>query len=243
MLSVYVWWYDWGLFLFLLLDLVAILYIFLDSANRRINALAWRLGAVFPALLILPSFFYKFSSLDTRLGMAGLVEPFFWMGLIGAVIPIVLAIVYALTAATRPAQPAAPPGMYPPQMQPPYGPPPPPVYAPPMQAPVMQPPRPIKPKANGWLYVQAGPAAGRSFQLNVGDTRIGRSPDNDIPLEDPEISKGHALIREQGGQFVIQDLGSTNGTFVNGNRLYAVQMLYDGDNVRVGQTTLIFKHA
>jgi len=77
----------------------------------------------------------------------------------------------------------------------------------------------------------------------MGDTRVGRSPDSDIVLDDPEVSKGHALVREQGGQFTIQDVGSTNGTFVNNQRLYNVQMLYDGDSIRVGQTMLVFKHA
>lgn len=237
-MQVFQWWYDWGLFLFLLLDILAIFWIFLDSANRRINALAWRMGAIVPVLLILPSFFIKFSSPEAQINMANLIEPFFWVGLFGGIIPIVLAVVYAASVASRPAVPVAPPP--PPPMQPGY---------PPVQVPVqvpqppVAPPRPPRPKANGWLYIQSGPAAGRSFQLNMGDTRIGRSPDNDIVLNDPEVSKSHALIREQGGQFTIQDLGSTNGTFVNGQRLYSVQMLYDGDNVRIGQAVLIFKHA
>ena len=243
-MQVFTWWYDWGMFLFLLLDLLAIFWIFLDSANRRINALAWRMGAIVPVLLILPSFFIKFSSPETQIGMANLIEPFFWVGLFGGIIPIVLAVVYAAVAASRPAVPVGPAFSPPPPPVQPVYPPVQPGYPPPVGAPApVAPPRPPRPKANGWFYVQSGPAAGRSIQLNQGDTRIGRSPDNDVVLNDPEVSKNHALVREQGGQFTIQDLGSTNGTFVNGQRLYSVQMLYDGDNVRIGQSMLIFKHA
>lgn len=226
------WWYNWGLFLFLLLDLIAIFWIVLDTAGRRTNALAWRMGAIFPVLLVLPSFFYKFSSLEARVSLENLVEPFFWLGLLGGLIPLVLAFVYALT----PARSAPEPYPYPPPPPPVPVPVPPPVYPP---APV----RPARPKAAAWLVVHGGPGVGRSFQLNVGDTRVGRSAENDIVLEDPEVSKQHVLIREQGGRFTIQDVGSTNGTFVNGQRLYSVQMLYDGDQVQLGQTLLVFKQA
>jgi len=106
-LEMFTWWYNWGLFLFLLLDLVAIFWIFLDTANRPVNTLAWRMGAIVPVLLVLPSYFFKFSSPDAQLGMLNLIEPFFWMGLLGGIIPIVLAIVYAVVVATKPRQPAA----------------------------------------------------------------------------------------------------------------------------------------
>src|SRR4051794_9228597 len=51
------------------------------------------------------------------------------------------------------------------------------------------------------------------------DTSIGRHTDNDIQLLDPEVSKAHLVIKKKGGAWVLQDLGSANGTLVNGVRL------------------------
>src|SRR3954447_5750006 len=75
---------------------------------------------------------------------------------------------------------------------------------------------------------------GREQILSAGST-IGREG-CDVNLMDPEVSRRHATIRDQGGSLAIEDLGSTNGTFVNGTRITAVTVLKDGDEVRLGHT-------
>ena len=65
---------------------------------------------------------------------------------------------------------------------------------------------------------------------------IGREG-SDIVVADPEVSRRHAAIREHDGGVAIEDLGSTNGTFVNGERIEGLHSLSDGDTVRLGSTT------
>jgi predicted component of type VI protein secretion system len=57
-----------------------------------------------------------------------------------------------------------------------------------------------------------------------------------VNLMDPEVSRRHATVRDQGGSLAIEDLGSTNGTFVNDQRISVVTVLKDGDVVRLGNT-------
>lgn len=68
---------------------------------------------------------------------------------------------------------------------------------------------------------------------------IGRDPSNDIPLDDTRVSRQHAVIRpNQDGSFVLQDLGSLNGTHLNGRRLEMPATLRDQDEVRIGDVVL-----
>jgi len=91
------------------------------------------------------------------------------------------------------------------------------------------------------LVVQAGPAAGTRYPLRGAVTTLGRHASNDIALpQDPKASTRHAEIRQEGTQFVIYDLNSTNGTFVNDQRIQR-HLLRPGDIVRVGQTELTFR--
>src|SRR4051795_6379125 len=89
------------------------------------------------------------------------------------------------------------------------------------------------------LQVVAGNAAGSNIALE-NELIIGRSTPGLGSLGgDSEISRVHArLSRDPSGQLVVEDLGSTNGTFVNGNRIAAVTPLRAGDQLRVGQTTM-----
>src|SRR2546423_1593687 len=75
---------------------------------------------------------------------------------------------------------------------------------------------------------------GREQNLRAGAT-MGREG-CDVNLMDPEVSRRHAAIRDEGGSLAIEDLGSTNGTFVNGQRITVVTVLRDGDSVRLGNT-------
>lgn len=70
---------------------------------------------------------------------------------------------------------------------------------------------------------------------------IGRSPECQVPLTDPYASSYHARIFFQDGGIFIEDLGSTNGTFVNGIRVSDPLALEDGAQIQIGQTTLEFK--
>jgi len=81
-------------------------------------------------------------------------------------------------------------------------------------------------------------AAGKQYSVGPRGLRIGRGPGNDIVLADGEVSRHHARVWIQGAQVYVQDLGSTNGTFVNEVKIGAPQPLRPGDRVRVGHTTL-----
>ena len=84
------------------------------------------------------------------------------------------------------------------------------------------------------LTIKSGSAAGRRIEVE-GPQTIGRE-EADITIEDPEISRHHAEVRVSGDDLEVEDLGSTNGTFVNGNRISSATTLSPGDTVRVGQT-------
>ena len=80
-------------------------------------------------------------------------------------------------------------------------------------------------------------------RITLGDRTIsiGRLPDCQIPLNDTNVSRRHAEIRAAGSGFVAVDLGSTNGTKVNGVRIAGERVLSDGDTVTVGATHLRFE--
>jgi hypothetical protein len=86
------------------------------------------------------------------------------------------------------------------------------------------------------ILVKTGPKAGRRVELDA-EVAIGRQ-DGDLVLEDPEISRRHAVVRRSGASVVVEDLDSTNGTFVNGERIRSPKAVRPGDQVRVGRTTL-----
>jgi adenylate cyclase len=75
----------------------------------------------------------------------------------------------------------------------------------------------------------------------VGPTVIGRSTNATVQVNDREVSRRHTAIDLEAGAFVLKDLGSSNGTFLNGRRLYGATKLNDGDEVMVGTTRLLFR--
>jgi hypothetical protein len=107
--------------------------------------------------------------------------------------------------------------------------------------PRLQPTKVAAPTASvlAWLVVKAGPDAGSRLDL-VDDTAIGRDAHCQISLRDDYVSRQHARVKLEGGQFVIYDVGSATGTFVNGRKVQRL-MLYDGVEIRLGNTTLEFK--
>ena len=89
-------------------------------------------------------------------------------------------------------------------------------------------------QAGAWLDV-----GGRQVPLSPAGVTLGRSQDNHIHLADERASRRHARIDLQQGIYVISDLGSVNGTYVNGQRVQQ-QILRDGDEIRIGDTRLRF---
>jgi parallel beta-helix repeat protein len=92
---------------------------------------------------------------------------------------------------------------------------------------------------SGRLIVQSGMEEGREFDLS-DLVHIGRTEDNEIVLDDPEVSRRHASISRRQADYILEDLGSSNGTFLNEQQIAEPSILRDGDRVRVGSTTFIF---
>ncbi len=85
------------------------------------------------------------------------------------------------------------------------------------------------------LVLKSGPTPGKAFPLEKPEIFIGRDLANDIVINDPEVSRRHARLSNQGNQFIIEDLGSTNGTSVNGQRLTGPYMLRPGEQITFGE--------
>jgi hypothetical protein len=91
------------------------------------------------------------------------------------------------------------------------------------------------------LIVRTGPNPGMVFDLIKEATVLGRDVGNDVVLGDSEISRQHSRMTRTPGGYVLEDLGSTNGTFVNGERLAAPRVLNPGDIVGLGENvSLLF---
>jgi hypothetical protein len=86
------------------------------------------------------------------------------------------------------------------------------------------------------LTVQRGPSVGKSYELVKDVVTMGRDMSNDIVINDAESSRHHSRLTKQGVTYVVEDLGSTNGTFVNSARLSTPRPLNPGDMVGMGET-------
>ncbi len=95
------------------------------------------------------------------------------------------------------------------------------------------------PPGSALLVVKRGPNAGSRFLLDADVTTAGRHPESDIFLDDVTVSRRHAeFVREEGG-FVVRDVGSLNGTYLNRERIDAAR-LAGGDEVQIGKYRLVF---
>jgi pSer/pThr/pTyr-binding forkhead associated (FHA) protein len=89
------------------------------------------------------------------------------------------------------------------------------------------------------LLVKRGPNAGSTFLLDNERTTTGRRPDSDVFLDDVTVSRNHARIERRGDSFFVQDDGSLNGTYVNGERVEETK-LASGDEIQIGMFKLVF---
>ncbi|MFY9808309.1 MAG: FHA domain-containing protein [Pseudonocardiaceae bacterium] len=89
------------------------------------------------------------------------------------------------------------------------------------------------------LVVKRGPNAGSRFLLDRSTTSSGRHPESDIFLDDVTVSRRHAEFRREGGEFVVVDVGSLNGTYVNREPVDTA-VLANGDEVQIGKFRLVF---
>lgn len=86
------------------------------------------------------------------------------------------------------------------------------------------------------LRVQLGNQIGRAYVMSGDTMRIGRAPDNDLVLDDVQVSRYHARLIRQGSTLIVEDLGSTNGTLVSGRRITQPAVLQPGDTIAIGRT-------
>lgn len=94
------------------------------------------------------------------------------------------------------------------------------------------------------LVMRSGPSVGKVFPLDKNEMFLGRDLSNEIVINDPEISRRHARLFLQGTTYAIEDLGSTNGTFVNGQRLMGPNVLRPGDVITFGERmSMVFESA
>ncbi|MFY0578196.1 FHA domain-containing protein [Cystobacter fuscus] len=103
-------------------------------------------------------------------------------------------------------------------------------------------PEPLPPSATK-LVCTAGPCAGQEFGLEEGEYVIGRANDNPICIPDSSVSRRHVLIRRLGGGWTVNDLGSGNGTLMNGEPLSEETPLVSGAVLTLGDTELTFNDA
>ena len=92
------------------------------------------------------------------------------------------------------------------------------------------------------LLIESGQASGRAFEFD-DDILIGRGLAPDFAIHDSRVSRRHAAMRRQGKTYLLSDLGSGNGTMVNGVRITGPTALADGDRIRLGDVLLEFRWA
>ena len=238
-----------GWFLFLLLALIGMIWLLYDSSNRRLPALGWRLGVILTTALIVPAIIYRFTvdPLNPALTspLVPFSEPIFYLGILGGILPIVLAVGYFVTYQGMVGCPQG--HVYEAALgQCPYDAPPPVPMMPPappdrMVHPPVEPvsaPRPISKKrhVHAWLVTSNG----KDYQLCEHETTIGRSQQNDIYLTgDPTVGRQHATIVEQNGHFRLHDLGSKSYTRINGHIVRGPEMLQQDDEIQFGDNTVV----
>ena len=95
------------------------------------------------------------------------------------------------------------------------------------------------PGSIGMLVVKRGPNAGSKFMLDADVTRAGRHPESDIFLDDITVSRRHAEFARRERGYLVRDVGSLNGTYLNRERIEEAE-LASGDEVQIGKFKLVY---
>ena len=95
------------------------------------------------------------------------------------------------------------------------------------------------PEQKPLIVMRSGPIPGSSFYLEKAEVTLGRDLANDIPVPDQEISRRHARFVTRPDGVYVEDLGSTNGTFLNGVRISSPQPLNNGDLITLAEATVM----
>jgi hypothetical protein len=93
---------------------------------------------------------------------------------------------------------------------------------------------------NAMLILREGQGVGTRWRIDRGNMTIGREEDCDIVLPSRQVSRNHARIRRSGGRHILEDLGSKNGTFINGRELTEPYTLQDGDEIQIALSFKLF---
>ena len=102
---------------------------------------------------------------------------------------------------------------------------------------------PELPDGAGMLWVKRGPNAGSKYALDKDTVMAGRHPDSDIFLDDITVSRRHAEFTRTGDGYLVRDVGSLNGTYLNRDRIDEEATLANGDEVQIGKFKLVFLSA
>lgn len=89
------------------------------------------------------------------------------------------------------------------------------------------------------ITMRSGPTPGKTFSIEQEENVLGRDLANDIAISDPEVSRRHARFMIREGSVFVEDLGSTNGTFLNGERISSPLQLRSGDVLTLGESIVL----
>jgi len=244
-----------GWFIFFLLSLAAVIWLFYDSAKRKLPALTWRLVVALTASLILPTIFYRFTtSASDRINLSPLgnfSEQIFGLGILGGILPGMLAIGYyifyrgmvvcsqghvyeaKLGKCTNPEHLVTKITHITIEKRPEsrkHG------IVEIVEDEVGTPLTPVKKHVHAWLVAKNG----KDYQLFANETRIGRSLTNDIVLEhDKTVNRESAKILEQNGHFRLYSLTTQRYPRMNGRFVREPILLDHDDEIEFGDRTVL----
>jgi hypothetical protein len=90
-----------------------------------------------------------------------------------------------------------------------------------------------------YLVALSGESIGQLYPIDAGESIIGRGTQATVKLSDDGISRKHARLLRRGGEVILEDLQSANGTYVNDDQVTGVRLLHDGDKIRLGASTVL----
>lgn len=243
-----------GWLIFFLVSAAAVLVIFVDSINRKLPALGWRLASILTFLLVFPAGIYRFLPAETQATLLQYLELMFYLGIIGGIVPFFVALGYLLHFRGFAVCPHG--HIYEPALGE--------CYQCLRDRPEQAPPQilvegenwggatqvpevreeiqtqvgrvilPIKSKEKAQAFLLL--ADGHTYQVNKGISMIGRNNSNDFVFLNNYVGKMHAKIIQEGKNlFRLYDLGSRNGTWVNDRKLKQPLLLESDDEIRFGQ--------